>query len=973
MFTACRHRLTERRGQAGECYDNVMEPTDGPAPAGGDDLTVPWSLDARAVLSAVGSNAGSGLADTEVQVRRERFGVNEIATADAVPVWKRVLAQFRDPLVLLLLVAIVVSLVAWLVDGGSETPIDAIVITAIVVLNAALGFWQESKAIDAVAALRKMTAAHTTVVRGGRMTSIANADLVPGDIVLLEEGNAIGADARLLDVASLQVSEAPLTGESAAVDKSTAALDVDTDLADRTNMVFRGTAVTSGRATAVVVATAMDTEIGHIASLIEQASQEPTPLEREIKWLGKTLGIVVVVLSVIVVGAIALTSDLSSAADVIDALLVGVSLAVAAVPEGLPAIMSVVLALGVQRMAARNAVVKQLSSVETLGAASIVCTDKTGTLTRDEMTIVRVETAVGAVDITGSGYEPHGQILVDGQPVDNDELRVAVEFVLGAGSLANNASFAREGNGRWEVLGDPTEAAFLVAEQKLGLAERRIERFERVDEVPFTSDRKLMSTLDRDGFFDADTPLDQQESPGELIMFTKGAPDVLLERCRHERVGQRVVDLTDERRRAILDDVDRLADQALRTLGVAYRAMDVGASTIDVDAEHGLVHLGIVGIVDPPREEVWAAIDEAHRAGIRIIMITGDHPRTASRIGAQLGIGDGSADAVTGRQLSAMDEAEFHAVTASNDVFARVAPEHKLRIVEALQADGQVVAMTGDGVNDAPALKQADIGVAMGINGTEVSKDAANMILADDNFATILHAVREGREIFDDIRKCVRYLLASNTGEVLVVLVGVLAAGWLGLGGTGDGLEVPLLATQILWINLLTDSALALALGLDPAVEDVMDRPVRSLGDRIVNRSMITTIALVGVVSAAAGLLALDIELPGGLIDGSGDIPTGRTMVFTTIVLAQIFNAFNSRSDTVSAFVRPFANRLLWGAVALTVALQIFVVHVPFMNRAFDTEPLDVGRWAICIGLASTVLFADELRKLLHRLSTSRS
>jgi magnesium-transporting ATPase (P-type) len=926
-----------------------------------------WSLDGMAVVDAMASDAESGLGDDAVRERRARFGPNEISSSAAVPAWKRVVAQFRDPLVLLLLAAIGVSLVAWLIDGASDTPIDAIVIAVIVIANAALGFWQESKALDAVAALRTMTAAHITVVRDGRLTSIPNDDLVPGDIVLLDEGVAVGADCRLLDVSDLQVSEAALTGESAAVSKTTATLATDTELADRANMVFRGTAVTSGHGTAVVVATAMDTQIGRIASLIEQASDEPTPLEREIQWLGRMLGVVVVVLAAIVVGAIALTSDMSGVAEVIDALLVGVSLAVAAVPEGLPAIMSVVLALGVQRMAKHNAVVKQLSSVETLGAASIVCTDKTGTLTRNEMTIVRIETASGGVDVTGSGYEPHGRVLVDGQPIEDAELQTAVEVVLGAGSLANNASFALDRTGRWEVLGDPTEAAFLVAERKLGIAEGRIRRFTRVDEVPFTSDRKLMSTLHRDGDFDSGPRIEHRVASSELTMFTKGAPDVLLERCSHERVGDHDVELTDERRRTILGTVDRLADEALRTLGVAYRPMAPQASSIDTDAEHGLIHLGIVGIVDPPRDEAAAAIAEAHQAGIRVIMITGDHPRTAARIGAQLGIGDGSTDAVTGRELSAMNDSEFRSATETSDVFARVAPEHKLRIVEQLQHDGQVVAMTGDGVNDAPALKQADIGVAMGINGTEVSKDASNMILADDNFATIVTAVREGREIFDNIRKCVRYLLASNTGEVLVVLVGVLAASWLGIAGADDGLDVPLLATQILWINLLTDSALALALGLDAPVDDVMRRPVRRLDERIVNRSMIATIALIGVVSAVAGLLALDIELPGGMIEGSGDIDTARTMVFTTIVLAQIFNAFNARSDTVSAFVRPFQNRLLWAAVALTVALQIVVVHVPFMNRAFDTEPLDAGRWMLCLGLASTVLFADELRKLLHR------
>jgi Ca2+-transporting ATPase len=650
-------------------------------------------------------------------------------------------------------------------------------------------------------------------------------------------------------------------------------------------------------------------------------------------------------------------------------LLIGVSLAVAAVPEGLPAIMSVVLALGVQRMAKSNAIVKQLSSVETLGASSVVCTDKTGTLTRDQMTIVRVETPSGAVDITGSGYEPHGRVLVSGSPIKNDTLLQAVEMVLGAGSLANNATFARNDAGDWQVLGDPTEAAFLVAEEKIGLAERRKRRFARVDEVPFTSARKLMSSLHRDSAFN---PASQSRSTmaaeADLVMFTKGAPDVLLERCDHERVADQVVELTEPRRFEILAAIDHMADEALRTLGVAYRPMTDAVTSIDVDAEHGLIHLGVVGIVDPPRDEVFGAIDEANRAGIRVIMITGDHPRTAARIGSQLGIGDGRSVAVTGRELSAMSAKEFSEATRRNDVFARVAPEHKLRIVEVLQADEQIVAMTGDGVNDAPALKQADIGVAMGINGTEVSKDASNMILADDNFGTILHAVREGREIYDDIRKSVRYLLASNAGEVLVVFVGVLAAGWLGLDSASDGLSVPLLATQILWINLLTDSALALALGLDPAVEDVMDRPPRRLDERIVDRSMIATIALIGVVSAVAGLVALDIELPGGLIEGSGDVTTARTMVFTTVVLSQIFNAFNARSDRVSAFVRPFENRLLWAAVAVTVALQVLVVHAPFMNEAFDTKPLDLGRWLICAGLSASVLFAEEIRKLIVRV-----
>jgi len=930
----------------------------------GTSSSARWARDAASTLSDLDTHLDAGLSTAEVEQRRRVFGDNEIEGATTASSLQRLLTQLRDPLVLLLLFAIAVSFVAWWFDGAEDTPTDAIVIAAIVTLNAALGYWQETKALVAVEALRTMTTSHSTVRRDGRLSSIPNPELVPGDIVLLAEGDAVGADGRLIEAADLAVAEASLTGESAPVEKQLAVLGLDAELAERSNMVFRGTAVTSGRGTFVVVDTGMTTQIGRIASLIDQASEDPTPLQREIQWLGKMLGIVVVVLAAIVVAAIALTAELSSFGAFIEALLVGVSLAVAAVPEGLPAIMSVVLALGVQRMAKENAIVKQLSSVETLGTASIVCTDKTGTLTRDEMAIVRVVTASGSADVTGSGYEPHGRVVVNGVGPDPAQL-VEIEDVLAAGSLANNASFARNNDGRWEVIGDPTEAAFLVAEQKLDVAERRKERYRRVAEIPFTSDRKLMSTLDRDGDFDSNGPPHDHEAAH--VMFTKGAPDVLLERCDFERRAGIVTPLTDARRTEILSGIDGLADDALRTLGVAYRPVHGEVSAIDGDAEHGLIHLGVVGIVDPPREEAFDAINEAHRAGIRVIMITGDHPRTASRIGSQLGIGDGRTDAVTGRDLSAMSETEFLAATAANDVFARVAPEHKLRIVESLQHHGQVVAMTGDGVNDAPALKQADIGVAMGINGTEVAKDASNMILADDNFATILRAVREGREIFDDIRKSVRYLLASNAGEVLVVFIGVLAAGHLGLSSTGDELAVPLLATQILWINLLTDSALALALGFDPAVDDVMARPVRRSDERIVDRPMVTTIALVSVVVAAAGLLALDLEMPGGLIDGDGGLATGRTMLFTTVVLAQIFNAFNARSDRVSAFVRPFENRLLWGAAATTVVLQIIVVHVPFMNEAFSTQPLDARRWMICLGLASAVLFAEEIRKLLRR------
>ncbi len=929
----------------------------------------PWSHAAVDVAAEVATDLDAGLSADEAAQRLAEFGPNELDQEPPRPTWRRLLDQFVDPLVALLLVAIVVSILAWWFDGADETPIEALVIAAIVIANAVIGFWQERKAERAVDALRDLTASHVRVVRSGRVESVPSSALVRGDVVLFAEGDMVGADCRVTDSASLQIAEAALTGESVPVTKSIEPVASDSELADRTNMAYNGTAVVRGRGRGVVVATSMDTEIGRIAALLDSASEDrTTPLQQQIAWLGRALGITVVVLAAVVVTAILVASPISGAADVIDALLVGVSLAVAAVPEGLPAILSVVLALGVQRMASERAIVKRLSSVETLGSASVICTDKTGTLTRNEMTIVKIVTPSVDVDVTGIGYEPVGEVRVNGERVHDEQLRREVELVLEGGSLANDATLRSDGDG-WEVLGDPTEAAFLVAERKLGLTAGRTARFERVAEVPFTSERKLMTTVDLDSEANQQT---NHHDRREFVLVTKGAPDVLLGRCTHERVGGDVVELTPERRQGILADVERLADDALRTLAVAYRRLDTMADDVDESLEHDLVHLGIVGIVDPPRPEVIDAVADAQRAGVRVIMITGDHPRTAARIGQQLGIETGADEpgsGVTGAELGQLDEEGFAATVRERSVFARVSPEQKLRIVEALQHDGRIVAMTGDGVNDAPALRQAEIGVAMGINGTEVSKEAADMILADDNFATILSAVREGREIFADIRKFLRYLLASNTGEVLVMFIGVLAAGALGLAdATGaDGLTVPLLATQILWINLLTDSALALALGVDPAVEDVMNVPPRRITDRIVDRSMITTIALIGVTTAVVGLIALDLELAGGMLGGSGGIVAARTMVFTTVVLAQIFNAFNARSDTVSAFVRPFDNRLLWAAAGLTLALQVAVVHAPPLQRAFDTESLDVTQWAICIGLASAVLWVDELRKAIQR------
>ncbi len=947
--------------------------------------TRPWASSITDVVALVAADPVTGLTSADAAHRLERGGPNEIASAPPTPWWRRLAHQFTDPLVILLLVAIVISLIAWWSDGAESTPLEAIVIAAIVTLNAGIGFWQESKAIKAVAALQRMSATLATVLRDGVLVRIPTVDLVVGDVLMLAEGDAVGADCRLTTSSSLQIAEAPLTGESTPVEKSTAVVDADAPLAERVNMAFSGTAVVRGRGEAVVVATGMESQIGRIASMLDQQGEDQTPLQQQVAWLGRWLGIAVVVLSALIVGAVLVTAESRSFATTVDALLIGVSLAVAAVPEGLPAILSVVLALGVQRMANERAIVKRLSSVETLGSASVICTDKTGTLTRNEMTIVQVVTASGEVDITGVGYEPVGEMIIVGTPASKDHLMSEVAAVLNAGSLANDASLREHEPGAWTVRGDPTEAAFLVAEEKVGVAPAE-GRPDRIAEIAFTAERRRMTTVHRNGNGNgarpATTPI--VDGGSGFTLSTKGAPDVVLERCTHEQVGDAVIPLTDARRIAIAERVDHLASNALRTIAVARRPFD--ASSLErphIDApqpefgehhERDLVHLGVVGILDPPRPEAARAISEAQAAGIRIVMITGDHPTTAVKIGESLGIksDDHPTRGVSGRELHESSAADFRELVRSNDVFARVEPEHKLRIVETLQGDGEIVAMTGDGVNDAPALRRADIGVAMGTTGTEVSKEASDMILADDNFATILKAVREGREILADIRKVLRYLLASNTGEVLVMVVGVLAASMFGLHAVGGDAAVPLLATQILWINLLTDGALALALGVDPAVEDVMDRPPRRLTDRVVDRSMLVTIGLIGVTAAAAALIALDLRLPGGLFGGTGDIKTARTMAFSTLVIGQIFNAFNARSDRVSAFVRPFENRILWLAVIVTVALQVAVVHMSWLQRAFDTAPLDGTEWLITVALASAVLWVDELRKLVHRINRAR-
>lgn len=981
----------------------------------------PSLADAQAVAASLGVDPNTGLSQAEAERRLAQYGPNELASAPPVPKWKKFLAQFKDPLVYLLLAATGISLIAWFIEkanaapgaeGGEILPFDAIVIVLILIVNAVLGYIQESKAEEAVEALSQMTAPQTNVLRDGKIARINTVDVVPGDMVVLGEGDSIPADGRLLAAASLRVAEASLTGESVPVGKNVDTLAEAKALGDRANMVFNGTSVTQGTGHAIVTSTGMRTQVGKIADLLQATDDDDSPLQKEMNYVSKILGIAVCIIAAVVLVALALTEGFNDIHDVIDSLLLSVSLAVAAVPEGLAAILTVVLALGVRRMAEHHAIVKKLHSVETLGSASVICSDKTGTLTRNEMTVERVVTPSGEVQLTGTGYAPEGRMiaipdagLMPTPSPAQDAAQLEAVAVLAVGALANDGELrenvdAGEASAAsattWEAVGDPTEVSLIVAARKVK-ADRKYANYTRVGEIPFTSDRKRMAVVAQDN---ADA--------GRLTVFAKGAPDVLLGYCSRIAVNGAVRPMTQGDRQQILAAVERLSAEAYRTLGQAYRPLGT-ASLADVPGvrinaaghvadiadqsdvlESDLIWVGMVGIIDPPRTEVRDSVAEAHRAGIRTVMITGDHPLTAARIASDLGIietdrngsatgaDDLSGKVLTGVQLDELpDERAFDNATREISVYARVAPEHKLKIVESLQRQGNIVAMTGDGVNDAPAVKTADIGVAMGITGTEVTKQSAKMILADDNFSTIVEAVREGRGIFDNIRKFLRYLLSSNVGEVFTVFGGVMLAGFLGITQPGSqGVTVPLLATQLLWINLLTDAAPALAMGVDPSTDDVMARKPRKLTDRVIDGQMWGDIIFIGIIMAAVTLIGMDMHLAGGLftdrsVDAIGhdaQMTEARTMGFTILVFAQMLNALCSRSHDQSVFVGLFANKWLWGAIALSALLQVVVIYVPFLNTAFGTMPLSAGAWVECLGLAMVVLVASELRKCVLRM-----
>ena len=923
----------------------------------------PYRRSADEVLAELGAAPRQGISGAEARARLERCGRNELAAEPPTPAWQRFLAQFQDVLVVLLLIAALISAALWLLERDSALPYEAMAILAIVLLNALMGYIQGSRAEQAVAALRRMSAAHAEVLRDGMRQRVPAIEIVPGDILCIEEGDTIAADGRVIQSAALQTAEAALTGESLPVSKRTAVIAEEVPLGDRSNMVFSGTTATYGHGQAVVTATGMQTEMGRIAGMLKAAPKEITPLQKELDRVGRLLGKIVIAIAVVMVATILIVEDVHGARAIFDVLILGVALAVAAVPEGLPAVVTAVLSLGVQRMARRHAIVRHLAAVETLGSADVIASDKTGTLTRNEMTVRRVVTASGSVSLGGSGYAPEGEVRPETGDVIAGALRSELVRTLSAACSANNAVLQKR-SGRWTVQGDPTEGALIVAARKAGLeGEALAARFARIAEVPFSSERKLMSTVHSDA--------ERQE---RLLTFTKGAPDILLRLCAYELVGEETRPLTLERRAEILQRNEEMAGAALRTLGIAFRVLPRGGFDREQIGEHleqDLVFLGLVGMIDPPRPEAKEAVSRAWRAGIRPIMITGDHPGTAAAIAAELGIAtDGLA--VTGAEIEAMPDTVLDRTIRKVSVYARVNPEHKLRIVKSLQRDGATVAMTGDGVNDAPALKAADIGLAMGIAGTDVSREAADMVLADDNFATIVAAVEEGRAIFANIRKFLHYLLSSNLGEVMTMFFGVLLTEAIGLRAQGSqGLVLPLLATQILWINLVTDGAPALALGVDPVDAGTMAEPPRPRGERVITRRMWVHIFLVGAVMAAGTLLVLDGSLPGGFIEGSGDLRHAQTMAFMTLTLFQLFNVLNARSEDRSAFVGLFSNCWLWAAIVGSVVLQAAVIYVPFLQQAFSTVGLDAIDWLVCTVVASSVLWLCELAKLVGRRSSA--
>ncbi|AFM01642.1 MULTISPECIES: calcium-transporting P-type ATPase, PMR1-type [Desulfitobacterium] len=892
---------------------------------------LPW-LD---VVKALEVHPGKGLNLKEVNRRLGEVGRNILETKKGVHPVFLFLGQFKDFMVLVLLAATIVSALLGEIA-------DAVTIMAILVLNAVLGFIQEFRAERSIESLKSLTAPEARVLRDGLESRIPAADLVPGDIVLLEAGDRIPADIRWIQAVNVEVEESALTGESHPVAKRVAPLtDELTPMADRVNMGYMGTSLVSGRGAGVVVATGMETEMGVIAGMIQSVEEEETPLQKRLAQLGKYL----VVISIIVCGIVVLTGVLRGEG-FYKMFLAGVSLAVAAIPEGLPAIVTVALAIGVQRMVKRKAIIRKLPAVETLGCATVICSDKTGTLTQNEMTVRQIYTDRKMISVTGQGYDPKGDFHGADPAKEKSPLQVALKIA----SLCNNSSLNRKGvqvagmfraagkESPWGIEGDPTEGALLVAAAKAGIWRETLERKEeRVGEIPFDSDRKRMSVI--------------YKGKREKKAYVKGAPDEILRRCRSELTSEGIVELNEIRRRAILKANDEMAKKALRVLALAEKPLQEN-ERIDERVEEDLIFVGLMGMIDPPRASAAKAIKVCRKAGIKPVMITGDHRLTAEAVARELGILKGNADVIlTGSDLDRMSDEELEKEVMNVSVYARVTPKDKLRIVRALKKNDQVVAMTGDGVNDAPAVKEADIGVSMGKTGTDVTKEASAMVLADDNFATIVAAVEEGRAIYDNIRKFIRYLLSCNIGEVLVMFLAALV-----------GLPLPLLAIQILWVNLVTDGLPAMALGVDGMDKDIMNRRPRDPGESIFARGLARKILIRGTIIGLGTLLVFVIALFMGVT-----MLAARTMAFTTLVFSQLFHVFDCKSETRGIFeVGIFSNPYLVAAVIGSTLMQLSVIYIAPLQAIFKTTALTGWQWALILLVAGGPSILIGLYRLIR-------
>ncbi len=951
------------------------------------------ALDAADVLTHLQVQA-DGLTSVEAAQRLAKYGENQLYEAPRASFWKTLWDQLNNFVVILLIVASVIS--ALLGDY-----IEAAAILAIVVLNSVLGIFQERRAEEALAALKRLAAPDAQVIRDGHRQPVPARSLVPGDIVYLEAGNYIPADVRLLEAINLRIEEASLTGESLPVQKNAASvMDKNVPLGDRKNTAFMGTLVSYGRGRGVVVSTGMRTQLGLIASMLQNVETEVTPLQRRLDQLGKSLSIgSLILVAVVFIVALFNYTDVSQisggffdyvkeyASEITEVFIIAVSLAIAAVPEGLPAVVTISLALGMREMITRHALIRKLSSVETLGSATTICSDKTGTLTQNEMTVTRIWSDGQFIDVTGTGYVPKGDFLVDGKTVDMTKYPAALT-TLWLGVLNNDSEIEitgeKEGAQTYRIVGDPTEGALHVAAAKAGAAHIQIdEAYPRENEVPFDSERKRMITIHNvsEPRPNDPSPFYNESHKDWDVIAVKGAPDVVLGLCsRYQAMNDESKPLDEAGRERILAANDAMTENALRVLGLAYRVeKDVPDNPEDIkteELEKDLVFVGLVGMIDPARTEVKPALERARHAGIRTVMITGDYPNTAKAIAETIGLLIPGHKVRTGAEVDAMSDEELKREIEVTDVFARVSPEHKMRIVDALQANDEIVAMTGDGVNDAPAIKRADIGVAMGITGTDVAKETADMVLTDDNYASIVAAVEQGRIIYSNIRKFVFFLLSSNVAEIMIIFLATLA-----------GLPAPLTAIQLLWLNLITDGAPALALAMEKGDPDIMDHKPRSKKEPIVNRSMGVGILIQTIAQTSAVLLAFGLGLVWHLEAGAHvignpllyliqhdwrgvDVQTAETMAFATLSLAELFRAYTVRSERASIFrIGFFSNKYMQYAVGASIFLLVIVTAVPFLQPIFNTHFPTLREWGVIIGLALIPAVAEEITKFFLRRS----